>query len=192
MLDWNTGDRATDQNLGWIEQLGKEHRPPDAEGFLELVRAVIGVDRMLPERIRRQFALPHLYVGDAPYAWSDATLRERTSALRAALVAGLDKIRSDPEQNRVQASDRRRTRSEQIEEALAAYRASRGSSELHALRIAVSGTNLHHAVEKLERWLKRKRPSPGGQSVEYEIVCALGEIARGAGDYAHLPTTDAH
>ena len=83
-----------------------------------------------------------------------------------------------------------RERSEQIETALRAYREYRSPSELQALRVVVSGTRLHYDLEKLERWLKRKRPSPGGRSIEYEIVSVLGDIGRGAQDYAHEPATD--
>ena len=193
MGSFTTGDRATDQNLVLIEQWSVDHGQYDPDHFLDLVRAVIGIERMLPAAVRSHFALPFLFVGAAPYDWSEARLHERTVELREALANGIAKVRSDPALsggNGVKAADRPRTRSEQIESALKAYRQWPGSTELQALRTAVSGTRLYRKVEELERWLKRKRPSPGGWSIQYEIASVLGDIGRYAGDYAHEPASD--
>jgi len=54
----------------------------------------------------------------------------------------------------------------------------------------VGDTRLYRKIEELDRWLKRKRPSPGGRSIKYEIACVLGDIGRCAADYAHKPATD--
>jgi hypothetical protein len=194
MRGWNTGDEATNRNLALIEQLSVDHdqlHGPDH--FLDLVRAVIGVEKMLPEAVRKHFHLPFLFVGAGPYDWDQHRLRDRTIELRKALADGIAAVRSDPGLNSgsaVSKSDRPRTRAEQIETALRAYRERRGEAELQALRVAVSGTRLDYKFAQLERWLKRKRPSPGGRSIEYEIACVLGDIGRYASDYAHEPATD--
>lgn len=194
MRGWNTGDQATDQNLALIEQLSVDHDQPNGpDHFLDLVRAVIGLEKMLPDAVRKHFQLPFLFVGATPYDWEEQRLRDRTMELRKALVDGIAAVRSDPGLNSglaINKSDRPRTKAEQIESALRAYREFRGGAELQALRIAVSGTRLDHKIAQLERWLKRKRPSPGGRSIEYEIACVLGDIGRYASDYAHEPATD--
>lgn len=193
MASFRTGDRATDQNLELLGQLSVDHGDYDRDHFLDLVRAVIGIDKMLPYAVKRHFKLPFLWVGDGPYRWGDVQVRERTIELRTALASGLAKVRADPllvGGNGVTKADRPQTRCEQIESALQAYREIRGPAEFQALRLAVSGTSLQHKVEELERWLKRKRPSPGGRPIEYEIVSVLGDIGRHADCYAHLPATD--
>lgn len=159
---------------------------------MDRIRGVIGVERMLPEAVRKHFDLPNLFVGSAPYDWSHERLEEEHEKLCAALSDGLANVETDPSLKKdgsASLNDRPTSRGEEVLEAVEAYSECRGYAELAVLRQAVAGTHLQGKMDRLDKWLQRKRPSPGRQSIEYEIVSAMGDIRRYADELHHQPAS---
>jgi hypothetical protein len=178
---WHTGDAPTDANLRYLESLARPWSGMTVEHFMDKIRGVIGVERMLPRAIRAHFNLPSLLIGNAAYDWPPDRLRVETASLCDALEAGLAAAHADPtlaKGGSADLSDRPATKGEELGAALEAYREQRGSSELSDLRQVASGTTAARYMDRLDTWLARKRPSSKDRSIEYEIVSVLGDIAR--------------
>ena len=189
---WDTGDEPTDHNLRFLGQLAESPRDHTADSVSNRFGNVITVEKMLPAVIKAHFQLPFLFIGDSAEHWSATRRAEKIAELTTALTAGLESLEIDPSLKRgggADFSDRPASKGEEIAGALQAYRDSPGSSELSELRQATYGTSLRRYVEQLDKWLVRKRPSPGGPSIEYEIALALGEIGRRASDWHHEPAS---
>lgn len=192
MRYWQTSDGPTNANLDHLENLARPWRGITVDHFMDRIRSLIGIEKMLPQAVRRHFNLPPLYLGNAPHHWSSERLVEKTQELCDALEAGLASAHVDPALQRAgnaDLSDRPATRGEEIAEALDAYRRNGGSAELSTLRQACYGTRLTSHIEKLDRWLNRKRPSSPDRSIAYEIACVLGDIGREASDLHHEPAS---
>lgn len=178
---WHTGDAPTDANLRYLESLARPWSGMTVEHFMDKVRGVIGVERMLPRVIRAHFNLPSLFIGNAAENWPPERIQEETARLCDALEAGLAAAHADPtlvKGGSADLSDRPATKGEELGAALEAYRENPGSSELSHLRQVASGTTVDRNMERLDMWLARKRPSSKDRSIEYEIASVLGDIAR--------------
>lgn len=189
---WHTGDTPTDANLSYMESLARPWSGMTVEHFMDKIRGVIGVERMLPRAIRRHFALPPFFIGNAAYDWPPERLREETERLCDALEAGLAATHADPTLSRkglADLSDRPATKGEELREALEAYREYRGRAELNRLRQVASSTSLYRYIDRLDYWLARKRPSSKERPIEYEIVSVLGDIGRRINDYHSEPAS---
>ncbi|MCD1624023.1 hypothetical protein [Citromicrobium bathyomarinum] len=192
MRYWNSKDEVTNVNLRYLESMSRSWSGINVEQFMDRIRGVIGVERMLPEAVRKHFDLPNLFVGSAPYDWSHERLEEEHKKLCAALSDGLANVESDPSLKKdgsASLDDRPASRGEEVLEAVEAYSDYRGYNELTALRYSVAGTHLQAKMDRLDKWLQRKRPSPGGQSIEYEIVSVIGDIRRHADELHHQPAS---
>lgn len=192
MRHWQTGDVPTDANLTYIENLAQTWPSMTVDQFMDKLRGVIGVERMLPAAVKRHFKLPVLFIGDNAYRWDAERLAEESAGLCDALKAGLAAVDADPSLKRegnADLSDRPPTRGEEIAAALQAYQADRSNSHLSDLRIACSVQGLHHYIDQLDKWLARKRPSSPDRPIAYEIASVLGDIRRRAGDYHHEPAS---
>ncbi len=189
---WDTGDSPTDANLNYLESLAQNWRGMTVEHFMDKLRGVIGVEKMLPKAVRSHFSLPFLFIGDAAYSWSDARLAEKTSELCTAIEAGLAAAFADNSLKRhggADLSDRPATKGEELRVALTAYRENRGTAELSNLRQVCYGTRLHSRMDQLNKWLARKRPSSPDRPIEYEIASVLGDIGRHVDDYHCEPAS---
>ncbi len=189
---WNTGDRPTDANLTYMESLATSWRGMTVEHFMDKLRGVIGLQRMLPKAVRDHFTLPFLYIGNSAYDWLPERLQEEAATLCSALEAGLKAVHNDESLAKggsADLSDRPATRGEEVRAALDAYREYPGSHELSRLRQAASGTSLHRYIDRLDKWLARKRPSSPDRPIEYEIASVLGDIARHVDDLHHEPSS---
>jgi hypothetical protein len=184
---WNTGDSATDANLTYLESLGTPWPGITVEPFMDKVRGAINVTSMLPEAVRRHFALPSLFIGAMAYDWNAERLQAEADKLCAAIEKGLEAAAADPALTRgggADLSDRPTSRGEDVLAALAVFKASRGDAEYQALRIASPGGPIGAAIEDLGRARKRQRLS-GTLSVEQEILRAIGSIEWHASRYHH-------
>lgn len=189
MRQFATPDDVTNANLRFLESCAWLRPDMGAEEVTDKFRATITVQDMLPAAVRGKFAFPTLYIGDAAYRWSSGQRQERVRELVAAIESGLDAILADPSLERdgkADLGDRPASKGEEIQAAIDAVTRCRGPQELNALRSSVYGTNLSRYMERLDHWLNRKRPAPNGNSIEYEIVCAIGDIARRADECHHL------
>ena len=178
---WNTGDPPTDANLAYLESLARPWAGITAEQFMDKLRGVIGLQRVLPRRVREHFRLPNLFIGDAAWRWSAEQLRQETATLCSALEAGLAAVHADAaiaKGGSADLGDRPATRGEEVRAALDAYRQQPGSRELGRLRQAAAGTALQRHVDQLDGWLARRRPSSKDRPIEYEIAGVLGDISR--------------
>ncbi len=84
------------------------------------------------------------------------------------------------------------TKGDEIRDTIFEYSECRGLEQLTALRKVMRGTGIikiDNLMDKLEKWLARKRPSSGGKSLEAEIVSAIASIRRCASDYHSLPAS---
>jgi hypothetical protein len=192
MRYWRTKDDPTNANLTYLDSIAQTWPGMTVDEFMAKVRAVIGLREMLPKAVLRHFDLPFLYVGADPYRWGEDRLREKTTELVGALEIGLAAAFADPElgpDGAADWSDRPPTRGEEIKAALACYREDRDVRSLADLRQACAPTRLSRHVERLDKWLARKRPSSPHRSIEYEIADALGDIGRAAGDFHHEPAS---
>lgn len=192
---WRTNDEVTNTNLRSLENLSRPWPGLNAEQFVDRIRSVILIEKMLPAKLRQHFDLPVLFVGNRPYDWSQERLDQESEALCNALKYGLEKIAEDPDlmsSGALEPLDRLPSRGEQVTQAAEAFANHRTREHLTALRCAVSGTHLQVRMDRLDKWLGRKRPSPGGRSLEYEIVCAIGDIKRYADELHYLPATDSY
>lgn len=84
------------------------------------------------------------------------------------------------------------TKGDEIRDTIDEYSEFRGQDQLNALRNALVGTGvkkLDNLLEKLEKWLVRKRPSSTERPIEAEIIGAIASIRRCAGDYHSLPAS---
>lgn len=188
MRSFCTKDEPTNANLTHLESLARTWPGIGVEAFMDKVRGVIGVQKMLPKAVLRHFEFPFLFIGDSAYRWTPVELEKRARDLADAINVGLERVAADgslAKDGDADLSDRLPTKGEEIKTALKAYREYPGPSELSILRSALYGTSLHRFMERLDKWLARKRPSPGGRSIEYEIALVLGDIARRADDYHH-------
>ena len=195
MHSWRTSDEVTNTNLQSLENLSRQWPGLNAEQFVNRIRSVIMIEKMLPTKVRQHFDLPALFVGNRPYDWSQERLDQESEALCNALKDGLGKIAEDPSlmsSGPFEPLDRPPSRGEQVMQAAKAFANHRTQGDLTALRCAVSGTHLQSRMERLDKWLGRKRPSPSGRSLEYEIVCAIGDIKRYADELHYLPATDSY
>jgi len=195
MHSWRTNDEVTNTNLRSLENLSRPWPGLNAEQFVDRIRSVIMIEKMLPTKVRQHFDLPALFVGNRPYDWSQERLDQESEALCNALKDGLEKTAGDPDLMSPVASNRLvrpRSRGEQVRLATEAFANHRNQEHLTALRYAVSGTHLQSRMDRLDKWLGRKRPSPGGRSLEYEIVCAIGDIKRYADELHYMPATDSY
>lgn len=186
MRYWNTGDDPTNTNLGYLESLGQPWENISVDQFMGKLRGVIGVEEMLPKAVRVHFNLPYLFIGNNADSWSDERLQEEANELCQAINLGLDNVESDASLKKdggADLSDRPATKGEEIYTAVSAYIDSRGPSELQTLRMAISGTTMHYRMTKLDKWLGRKRPSPGRRSIEAEIISVLFDIRRYADEF---------
>jgi len=177
---WKSSDAPTNANLQYLESLARYWEGMTTDHFMDKVRGVIGVKRMLPEAVARHFAWPPLFIGAAADDWSGERLQEEARAFCTALEEGLTKAFADPalaKDGTADLSDRPPTRGEEVREALDAYREDRGQATHSRLRDAVSGTHIQRYFDQLEKWLGRKRQSSAGRSIDYEIACVLGEIS---------------
>jgi hypothetical protein len=189
---WNTGDRPTDANLAYMESLATPWRGMTVEHFMDKLRGVIGLQRMLPKAVRDHFTLPFLYIGNSAYDWSSERLQEEATTLCSALEAGLQAVHDDEALRKggsANLDDRPATRGEEVRAALDAYREYPGSSELSRLRQAASASSLHRYVDRLDKWLARKRPSSPDRSIGYEIASVLGDISSRVDDLHHEPSS---
>jgi hypothetical protein len=189
---WNTKDEPTNCNLQALGQMTDPLRDPDPEWLTDRFRAVIVIEKMLPKVVHRHFRLPSLFIGGDAYRWSKEQLKGKDLELSSAIAAGLEKVEADQSLLRdgdADFSDRPPTKGEEIADALEVYRDRRDAGALSDLRIATSETRLASRFSQLEHWLGRKRPSAGGQSIEYEIASVLGDIGHGASHWHHLPAS---
>ncbi|WP_217272094.1 hypothetical protein [Sphingopyxis sp. BSNA05] len=191
MRYWNTGDSATDKNLGYLESLGSPFNNISVDQYMNKLQGVIGVEKMLPKAVLSHFNLPSLFIGNSAYSWTDERLQENADNLCRAINEGLYNAYNDESLKKggdADLSDRPLTKGEEIYAAVSAYIDCRGASELHALRMAVSGS-MYHRMKQLDHWLDRKRPSPGGRPIESEIISVLFDIRRYADDFHHEPAS---
>lgn len=179
MRYWQTRDGPTNANLSYLETLAKSWPGISRDQFMEKLRAVIGLQRVLPQTVRRHFSLPYLFIGNEAERWSDARLQEKAEELCESLESGLAAAHDDPSLGRdgdADWSDRPATRGEEIVAAEKAFAETRSGTDLANLRAACAGTPAGRAFDALERWLKRRRSTDPHRTVEYEIVCALSDI----------------
>jgi hypothetical protein len=192
MRSWQTQDAPTNANLGYLENLAHLWPGITLDQYMDKLRGVIGVERMLPAAVKRHFNLPFLFIGDSAYRWDQPRLLEEATKLCAAIEAGLAAVHADPSLKRdgdADLKDRPPTRGEEIAAALEAYQAYPGSSQLSDLRLACSVGGLHRYIDQLDKWLARKRPSSPDRSIAYEIASVLGDLRRRACDYHHEPAS---
>lgn len=191
MRHWNTGDGPTDANLRYLESLGQLWENMTVDHFMDKLRGVIGIEKMLPKAVHNHFKLPYLFIGNDAYSWSVERLQEEASELCEAINTGLDKVENDANLTKdggADLSDRPATKGEEIYAAVSSYIDSRGSTELSNLRTAISGA-MYHKMQQLDHWLGRKRPSHGGRPIETEITSILWDIRRNADDFHHEPAS---
>lgn len=189
MRHFSTRDDVTNANLRYLESCVWVRPDMEAEDATEKFRAAITVQDMLPAAVRQKFAFPSLYIGDAAYRWSPDQRQQRVQELVEAIEDGLDAVLADPslgKNGNANFSDRPASKGEEVRAAIEEVRQCRGTAQVGALRSAAYGTNLSRYVERLDHWLNRKRPSPNGNSIEYEIACVIGDIARRVDEYHHL------
>jgi hypothetical protein len=187
MRYWNTGDDATDSNLGYLESLGQVWDGMTVEHFMDKLRGVIGVEKMLPAAVRQHFSFPYLFIGAAAYSWSKERLRDETAKLCGAINEGLDRVAADASLSRgggADFSDRPHTVGERVLEALEFFKKHRGSAELSQLRAAIGSAQLHSQMTRLDQALTWKR-ARGSVSPEQEILRAIGDLEWHASRYHH-------
>lgn len=184
---WDTADRPTNANLNYLESFARHWPDVTPDRFTSKSNGVSHVMKMLPAAVTRHLHIPWLVTGSSQYDWDPVSLVQRDLELSDALNLGLADVHADPSLKRgggADWSDRPATRGEQIEVSLEAYRERRGCAELSDVRLAC-GWFLTREIERLDKWLTRKRPSSGGRSIEYEIADVLGDISRRASDLHH-------
>ncbi len=189
---WQTRDSVTNANLEYVESLAQLRPGLTVEQFMGKLRAVIGIRRMLPAAVLRHFDLPFLFIGDDAYDWDADRLEEEAARLCAALDTGLAAAHADPGLARGGAadlSDRPPTRGEEIAAALHAYRDDPCGARLSDLRHACSSPGPQRLIDRLDKWLARKRPSSPDRPIAYEIASVLGDIRRDAEDFHHEPAS---
>jgi hypothetical protein len=194
MRYWDTPDDATNANLGYLESLSTNDRPPiDVEQVNDLFGAVIRVTRMLPAAVMRHFDLPSLYIGGSAERWNADKRLQEVSRLCEALRSGLDLVFADATLQKgggANFSDRPRTKGESVLDALEAFKREfpdrSYSSSLAALSRAAAGTRMNRDVTTIEKIVSRKRWS-GPNSPEYEVYRAVGAIEFYAARFHHEP-----
>lgn len=189
MRCFDTADRATSRNLEYLDCFTRIGPRLSASELLSREASVVEVINMLPSAVRSHFELPYLgWISDS----SPELVDQRSSKFSRALEAGLEAAMSDNTLRKgggADMSDRPATKAEEIEAALKEYEFSRGRRELQKLQQAVAGTQLSRRVDRLEYWLGRKRPSPGGRPIANEIASVLWDVRHHACDYHHMPAS---
>lgn len=189
---WNTGDLATDANLTALEGIATEWPDIELDNFMDQIRALIGYRAMLPCAVLTHFDLPNLMVGAEPERWSRDRLRQKAIELQTAVATGLARAWADDTLKAAggaDLSDRPSTKGEEVSAALGRYRLDRSDEALHRLREACYATPLNQQMERLDKWLARKRPSSPDRPIEREIADILGEMSRRASELHYLPAS---